>query len=969
MENKHEEDNNKAAHSSGFQIRSLPWKRILITAGAVLAALLLLFLGTVWYLIATAPELDTINVSPNGSATYICDQDGSKLRKLTLATSNRDIVELEEIPKDLQEAVISIEDERFYEHGGIDLRGIARAFINGVTKGTFSEGASTITQQLIKNNVFTEWTQENSFADRFSRKVQEQYLALQLEKKMSKDEILENYLNTINFGAGCYGVQAASRRYFGKDVSELTLSEAAVLAAIPQNPSALNPIKYPGANHTRQKTVLGYMLEQGYITEAEHRLALADDVYSRIIAYDESYEEETAYSWYEDALIDQVIDTLVSEMGYSSDQAYRAVYSGGLRIFSAQDADLQQICDEEFQNPDNFPAGTEFGVDYALSVADENGLVTHYGSDALRSWIRKTVNPHFDLICVSAETAQEYADAFREHILGETIGESDAENTAGSENEANSEKNTQLTVLGERLTLSPQPQASLVLVEQKTGFVRALVGGRGEKTASLTLNRASETLRQPGSTFKILTAYAPALDSCGQTLATTYVNEPYEYANGTPVSNWDVTDYSGTVTIREAITRSINIAAVKCITAITPRVGFDYAEQFGITTLHESYQSDGNLSSDIIQPLALGGITEGVSNLELCQAYAAIANGGLYTQPKFFTKILDRHGDVVIDYSGESADAARSAEQSAASQNLPDAVTASSATAAQQTQKFTYGTFTRVLQESTAFLLTSAMQDVISSPQGTAYGTVRAAGQPVAGKTGTTSNYKDIWFVGYTPYYTCSVWGGYDNNQDLPDGSNYHSYSKTLWSAVMNRIHAELPIAKFTQPDGITAVKLCSDSHLPAVADACPNTYTEYFADGTQPEEACDLHEPVPETEPMVIYQDFLDQILTETETERESERESESETAASESETHTDTESESDTDIGNNLETEPNYGIGSGTAPGYTPETGTSNQNETVPEASSNSSGNKKQPETSSLEDLINRLNGSNGGSSFSLY
>ena len=413
MNNQTSEDN-KSDLPSGFWLRSPTWKRLLIGAGITLAASILLFLALIWYLVASAPDLDTINVSPTGSSTYICDQDGKELRKLTLAASNRDIVDLDHIAADMPDAIIAIEDSRFYEHGGIDVRGIARAFVTGLAKGSFSEGASTITQQLIKNSVFTEWTLEDSFADRFRRKVQEQYLALQLEKEMSKEEILENYLNTINFGAGCYGVQAASRRYFGKNASELTLSEAAVLAAIPQNPSALNPIKYPEKNRSRQETILNYMLEQSYITESERDFALADDVYLRIHAYDESYEEETVYSWYEDALIDQVIDTLVDELGCTSDQAYRAVYSGGLRIYSAQDATLQQICDEEFQNPDNFPQGTQFGVDYALSIADENGLVRHYGSDALRSWIRKTINPHFDLMCVSKEVAQGYADAFRE---------------------------------------------------------------------------------------------------------------------------------------------------------------------------------------------------------------------------------------------------------------------------------------------------------------------------------------------------------------------------------------------------------------------------------------------------------------------------------------------------------------------------------------------------------------------------
>ena len=801
-------NNQNSTHHPLFS-RTIPWKRLLISFGITLAILFCIFIGIIWYLVATAPDIDSITVSPTESATYICDQEGNYLRKLTLATSNRDIVALEEIPLSLQNAIIVIEDQRFYEHGGIDIRGILRAFLSGITSGSFSEGASTITQQLIKNNVFTEWTQENSFKDRFSRKIQEQYLALQLEDRMSKEEILENYLNTINLGAGCYGVQSASRRYFGKDVSLLTLSEAAVLAAIPQNPTGYNPITNPTNNKKRREIVLSYMEEQGYITARQKEEAMADDVYTRIQEQNSIYEEESVYSYYEDALIDQVIDVLISEKGYSQDQAYRAVFSGGLRIYSAQDQSIQEICDEEFLNPANYPEGTEYGVDYALSVADANGLVTNYSTESLRSFVRENINPSFDLLCTSQEEAQQYADAFRAYILGE-----------------------ELSVLAERLTLSPQPQSSLVLMDQKTGFVHAIVGGRGEKTASLTLNRATETLRQPGSTFKILTAYAPALDAYGQTLATTYENEPYRYENGMPVSNWDITDYSGTVTVREAITRSINVIAVKCITAISPRVGFEYAKKFGITTLCESYESDGNISSDIVQPLALGGITRGVSNLELCSAYAAIANSGTYHSPKFFTKILDRHGEVLIDNTSEEGSS--------------------------------------VISRETAFLLTDAMKDVVSSSSGTAYGAISAAAQPVAGKTGTTSNYKDIWFVGYTPYYTCCVWGGYDNNKDLPSSSTYHSYNKVLWSAVMDRVHSILPASDFAKPDSVKAVTLCKDSHAIAVPDGCPHTYVEYFAEGTEPTEACELHEPAPETEPIIIYPNIFDMLESESESNSE---------------------------------------------------------------------------------------------------
>ena len=757
-------------------------KQLLISLAILSGVIVLTVCGTLWYLIATAPDLDAISLSPSESATDICDSDGNYIRRLTFATSNRDLVTLDEIPEALQQAIVAIEDERFYSHHGIDVHGILRAFFKGITSGSFSEGASTITQQLIKNQVFTEWTSERTLLDRMRRKVQEQYLAVQLEKRSSKEEILENYLNTINLGAGCYGVQSAAKRYFGKDVSDLTLSECAVLAAIPQNPSGYNPVSFPEANRRRQLIVLNYMETQGYISHDAHREAENDPVYDRILASDPVSGWENVYSYYEDALITQVTDILMQELHYAQEQAHRAIFGGGLRIYSAQDAALQTICEEEFSNPANFPASA-----------------------------------------------------------------------------------------GEEL------QASLVLMDQHTGLVRALVGGHGEKQASLTLNRATDTLRQPGSTFKILTAYAPALDAAGETLATLYENTPFSYEDGTPVGNWDSTDTSAAVTIREAITRSVNLAAVRCITAITPALGLQYAQNLGITTLRAA--------SDCIQPLALGGITDGVTNLELTGAFATIADGGIYRTPKFFTKILNRSGEVLYAFSDLE-------EISTSADELPDDF---------RTRTLAKRDNTRVLKDSTAFLLTSAMQGVVSDPSGTAYQSVSASNQPVAGKTGTTSDYKDIWFVGFTPYYTCGVWGGYDSNKELPDGC--HSYQKTLFSAVMNRIHATLLASEFTPPSSIQQVRLCKESHLPAIEGGCRDTYTEYFAVGTAPEKDCPLHIPIPETEPIVIYPDILDQLLPEapdTESASEaSESSSETETAPPDTEmppyeTESDSESES---------------------------------------------------------------------------
>lgn len=968
----HSRKNNDSKHHPLTPAQRLTLFKNILKFTGIMAAASFLAAGIMFcYLILTAPDLDSVSISPTESATYIYDQEGNQLRKLTLSSSNRDIVPLEKVPLSLQQAIISIEDERFYSHRGIDLRGIARAFVKGIRNGSFSEGASTITQQLIKNSVFTDWTQENTFFDRLSRKVQEQYLAIQLEKTMSKDEILENYLNIINLGSGCYGVQAAARRYFGKDVSELTLSESTVLAAIPQNPTAFNPIWHPEKNQSRRSTILSYMQAQGYITPEQKDAALADPVYDRIREYDAACEETSVYSYYEDALIAQVLEVLTEEKGYSYDQAYRAVYSGGLRIISAQDPEIQAICEEEFRNEANFPAGTEYGIDYALSVVDENSLVTHYGSEDLRAFVQENIDPSFQLMCQDPDTAQKYADAFRESILNtdqsaedltdspeyqpaaSTSSGSGTSSSSGTPSQTGETASTAPEVLAERLTLSPQPQASLVIIEQTTGFVRAVVGGRGEKTASLTLNRATETTRQPGSTFKILTAYAPALDACAQTLATLYENEPYRYQDGTPVSNWDLGDYSGLTTIRDAIIRSINVAAVRCITEISPQLGYQYALRFGISTLQEP--------TDVVQPLALGGITRGVTNLELCAAYASIANGGIYRKPRFFTQIYDRHGNLLADYtaSQDHTDTPSGTTDKTASDSAADLISSESGSGSNPADNSSPSDGARILKSSTAYLLTDAMQDVVSDPSGTAYGTISAGSQPVAGKTGTTSSYKDIWFTGYTPYYTCCVWGGYDNNESLPDSSTYHIYNKILWTSVMTRVHAALPSATFDIPDSITTVTLCRQSHLPAVTDGCPDTYDEIFESGTEPTGECPLHEPAPETEPILIYQDLLDELLPETEPPDNTESESASET-------HTETDSDPETTDETDLDSGTTDEAGSATEitdesdsnPGTTGETTTGSETDPLTGLPLPSGSAPDQPRTNSLDDMITQLN-----------
>ena len=744
---------------------------------ALCIAVTCLGVGSFRGVIDTAPDVDDIDIMPLGYATFLYDDAGNQIRKLAAPDSNRLPVTLDQIPVDLQHAVVAIEDERFYEHNGIDVKGILRAGMKALTTGDFSEGASTITQQLLKNNVFTNWTSESTQLERFTRKIQEQYLAVQVEKKTDKDTILENYLNTINLGAGSYGVQAAARQYFDKDVWDLNLSECATLAGITQNPTKFNPIINPDSNRKRRKEVLQHMLDQNYITQDQYDEALADDVYSRIQAAQEknSSTENTVYTYFEDELTDQIINDLMNIKGYTKKQATNLLYSGGLKVYTTQDSKIQNILDEEYADPSNYPDTVQYELDYALTVTDPDGNQVNYSKEMLQLYFQNE-NPDFDLLFDSPEDGQTYVDKYKASIL------------------ANGSK-----VLAERVNFAPQPQSSMSVIDQHTGYVKALIGGRGEKTASLTLNRATDTTRQPGSTFKIVSTYAPALNEKGMTLATTFEDEPYEYPDGSPVNN-ATRSYNGTTTIRTAIQNSINVVAVKCLKKVTPELGLKYLDNFGFTTLAHGTEADkdanGNVWSDANLATALGGITRGVTNVELCASYAAIANGGNYIKPIYYTKILDHNGNVLIENTA--------AERS-------------------------------VIKESTAFLLTSAMEDVVKQGTGTA---CQLDNMPVAGKTGTTEAYNDLWFVGYTPYYTCAVWSGYDNNEKLPDyARNFH---KALWKKVMTRIHEGLPSKEFEKPASVEKLSVCEETGLLPRA-GCP-VITEYFDVGTMPTEYCDQH-------------------------------------------------------------------------------------------------------------------------------
>ncbi len=778
--------------------------------------------GIVNGLSATVPSIDLINVVPSGYASNTYFRDGTHAETLAGVEANRDYVEIVNLPDHIKYAFVAMEDERFYEHDGIDMRGIMRALVSNLKERNLEYGASTITQQLLKNQVFGGGNEDNPIV-KIVRKVQEQFLAVELESKLEKDTILEYYINTVNYGNTAYGLQTAAQVYFSKDAKDLTLSEVTVLAAIPWSPTLQNPIHYPEDNLKRRNDCLKLMLDNGFCTKEEYEEALADDPYSRIQMVAQEKDDNSYYSYFTDAVIDAVIKDLVERKGYTQAQATSMVYTQGLKIYTTQDRHIQNICDEVYTDESMFPAfgtgsnqGSLYELSYALSVQKVDGTVIHYQLADLISYFDGFKNDKsvvvqltkgvYQLLCASDESMTEYLNEFyAAHVV-------EANEETGEEGDI---------VLGERRTFTAQPQSSFCLMDQSTGQVLALVGGRGEKTGSRTLNRATTTTRAVGSTFKVLAAFLPAIDTGGMTLTTPIDDSPYYYPySQKEVINWWADDekehfngpFYGLNTIRRGISYSMNVVAVRALEAVTPQISFNYLKKLGFSTLVDSRydEATGQTYTDINPSLALGGLTDGVTNLELTAAYAAVANNGVYNKPYLYTKVLDHEGRVILSNEPES---------------------------------------TQVMKTSTSYLLTSAMVDTITGGYRMSTGSrlkFKDYQMPVAGKTGTASGNNDLWFCGYTPYYTASVWSGFDNNFTQIN----QNYQQDIWRTIMERVHAEkaLPYKEFTVPDSVATAKICTKSGKLAINGLCDlaeggsTVRTEYFAKGTVPLEKCDVH-------------------------------------------------------------------------------------------------------------------------------
>ena len=592
-------------------------------------------LGFVAASIQTMPSLNG-GIKPNASS-QIYDING-KLIATVHATENRLPVSLSKMPKHLQDAFIASEDVRFFAHHGVDLRGIFRAVVVNVTGKGVREGASTITQQLARNSLLTH-------DQTLKRKIQEAILALQIERKFTKQEILEMYLNQIYFGQGSYGVQTAAQTYFGKNAEDLTLAEAAMLAGIPRSPNYYSPTNNMKAAKEVQATVLDQMVKYNYITPSEAENAKKVEI--KLAPKTQKADDEFA-SYF----IDYVTQIMVNKYGAN------AVYKEGLKIYTTLDSDAQHAAEKVMTMLPTYRT-------------DKDGL--------------------------------------------------------------------------------KQPQGALVAIDPQTGYIKAMVGGRGNDQ----FNRAVLAERQPGSAFKPF-VYLAALEN-GFTAATVIDDSPVSFGGWSP-RNYDGT-FRGPITIRSALEKSINTVAVKTAQQVGMDKILDQAQQMGITTLvRNGSTNDNNLST------ALGGLTHGVTPLQMASAYGTLANRGIHTEPIAIVKVVDRNGTVI--------------EQTTPKQKA-------------------------VIDEKVAYLLTDMMRGVIE--RGT--GTGANIGRPAAGKTGTTNDYVDAWFVGFTPDLVCSVWIGSDSNGSL-SGITGGDLPATMWRSFMTEALAKIPARNFPRPSGIVSATI-----------------------------------------------------------------------------------------------------------------------------------------------------------------
>ncbi len=819
--------------------------------------------GMVMGTLKSAKSIDPSNIdSLLNETSFIFASDGELIEKVQ-GDDFREKVDYDEIPEDLINAFLAIEDKDFFEHSGVNPKRIVKALWEDLKAGSAVQGASTITQQLAKNLYLTNektWT----------RKVKEAYYAFQLEKSLKKEQILEAYLNTAYIGGGAYGVKAAAFTYFSKDLAELDLAETALLAGITKNPSRYSPIKtlykedvdpekhyiiddeddiytlvYDERFKERQQLVLKIMRNENMITEDEYQQALNEDLREHIKP---GVKQNNDISYYlVDMVKNDVKDALVKELDISEEEASNMISNQGLRIYSTIDMNIQKIVEEAYKDSKNFP-NLVVKKDKTGNILNKNrSSILLYKKENLINPEQQLVIPKSDYkydenenLILLAGKRLDFTPVYENDELKSVIAAVKDVYKYNKEDQLliskggnikipaefkNYDNNKNLVIDKEYLTSHPnvftkddngnlllskdyynispseavQPQSSMVIMDYRTGEIKALIGGRDFKGQKL-YNRALNP-RQPGSSIKPLSVYTPALDN-NWTAADVVDDIPFYDNKGNLWPRNYYNDYWGLSTLREGVQWSMNVMAVKIVEQIGVSTSIDYLKKMGVTTISESGSyTDTNLSA-----MGLGGMTKGVSPLEMTAAYASLANEGVYIKPLSFTKVTDKEGNIILENTGYK---------------------------------------NRVVSPQVSFIITDMMKGgVTAGTGGRAKIYPNNSTIPVAGKTGTTSDNYDAWFVGYSPYYVGGVWIGNDIQMRLDSGS---SKSAQLWSTIMSKVHEGLPPKNFEKPEDIISVVIDTESgkratDLTRLDPRGSTARSEYFIRGTEPKEFDDVH-------------------------------------------------------------------------------------------------------------------------------
>lgn len=827
------------------KIKMEKWKKILLIVVLFFVAVAFLLIGYVAYVVKNAEEIDADNIYNILSESSVIYDDQGKKIDTVYATENRTNVNYKDLPDNLKNAFIAIEDKTFWKHSGFNFVRMVGAVKDSLTTGRVS-GTSTISQQLARNIFLKESKSERSI----KRKVIEAYYTVKIERKLSKEQILEAYLNTIALGNNSNGVQTASQAYFSKDVGDLGILESALLAALPKAPTDLAYIKFVNLsdiNNYDQDQVLNktdggayvlndeglkrahlclkLMKEQNMITEKQYKKAIGIPLKDVINPNYSITSKKAAY--FNDYLINQVIDDIAAKYKFSKEQAREKVYDGGLKIYSTLDTQAQNIVETEFENDANFPDPINMNQNHEGNFIDESGNVVLYnysnyfaedGSYAFPSdeaWQNKNGSItlaagkklHFYNTEVSGkpDISIEFKSLFRRQNAHLYVISGGFINVPQGEKKKDDDGNTIISskfikehpdwfVIGEdgRVTITAlsyklkqqvvQPQAAITIVDVNTGQIKAMIGGR--KTEGRSLFNRADSPRQPGSAIKPIGVYGPALQQSADearsgrkhafknfnidkqgtkywgdyiTSASVIVDEPTRVEGRLWPVNAD-RNFMGPIDLKSAIAYSRNPTSVKTMLQVGPDYCISMLEKFGITTI----KKDGSVNDYNTSAIALGGMANGVTPLELANAYTAFANGGTVYKPSAYTKVEDRKGKVILDGNK--------------------------------------GKGTKVLSDGVSFVMNKILQ------HSAAVGYARDASIPglrVGAKTGTTSEDYDVWCAGYTPSYAAAVWIGNDVTISL---SNNSTAASRLWGRIMRQINRNYQGSYPPQPSNVISI-------------------------------------------------------------------------------------------------------------------------------------------------------------------